>query len=239
MRVSLSCLLWLGLAAVASAAPPVDVPEKVEPVNGWVVIAPKSGQKVVKYVVLDPGLQPFPFDLVFPGIATNRFAAPEPKAAGTYKVLVYGADGKDDPTEAAVVRVVIGGDPNPPTPPVPPGPTPPGPTPPVPVTSFRVVVVFESGDTLTAAQRAVIYGGAVETWLTANCTGGVAGWRRRDKDAPGEQDATMAALWTAVKPKVTATPCIAVAVNDKVTLEPLPATPAAAVELLKRYREGK
>jgi hypothetical protein len=116
--------------------------------------------------------------------------------------------------------------------------SPPEPTP-KPPASFRVIIVFESGDNLTTAQRAVLDGKVVQDWLTANCTGGVAGWRRRDKDAPGDQDKTMSALWSAVKPKVTSTPCFAIACDDKVTLEPFPPTPAAAVALLTKYKEGR
>lgn len=120
---------------------------------------------------------------------------------------------------------------------VPPTPKPTDPvTPPAPVTSFRVVLIYESADTLTAAQRAVVYGKPVEDWMTANCTGGKAGWRRRDKDSPGDADPTMAALWAAIQPKVTTTPCAAVEVNGKVELIPLDATPAAMVATLTSYR---
>ncbi len=102
-----------------------------------------------------------------------------------------------------------------PVPPAPVPPTPPAPVPPapVPVSSFRVLFVYESADTIPAAQKNVIYGKSVENYLNANCTGGVAGWRRRDKDAAGEADPTMAALWTAVKPKLTTMPAVVVTVK--------------------------
>lgn len=121
----------------------------------------------------------------------------------------------------------------------PPGPGPdPGPKPPdpQPVTSFRVFLIYESADNLTPEQRGIIYGKVVEDWLNANCTNGNKGWRRRDKDAPGENDPSMAPLWAAIKPKITSTPCIAVEVNGKVDIIPLDATPAAQVETLKKYR---
>lgn len=125
-----------------------------------------------------------------------------------------------------------------------PPPTPPTPPTPVPVTSFRVIFVYESGTTLTQAQNGVIYGKSVEDYLNAACTGGKTGWRRRDKDAPGENDPTMKAIWDVAKPefappKNTAVPALVIQVNDKVTIEPLPATQADAVTLLKKYREGK
>jgi hypothetical protein len=126
--------------------------------------------------------------------------------------------------------------PDPPTPPVPP--------PPTPVTSFRVIFVTESGDTLTAAQNSVIYGKTVSDYLSAKCTGGVAGWRRRDKDAPGESDPTMAGMWDAIKPKVTGTPCVAIAVERGdgkgivVDILPLEATPAAQVATFDKYLNG-
>ncbi len=138
-----------------------------------------------------------------------------------------------------------GGEPKPPVPPTPPvppvppvPPTPPTPTP-DPLKSFRVIVIYESAMTLTADQRAVAYGKAVEDWLNANCTEGKNGWRRRDKDAPGESDPTMAALWAAVKPAITTTPCIAIERNGKVTIINLDATPARMIETLNAYKGGK
>lgn len=122
------------------------------------------------------------------------------------------------------------------------GPIPPPPKPvdpPKPTKSLRVFLIFESADTITAAQRAVLYGKVVEDWLTANCTGGTAGWRRRDKDSPGDADPTMAAMWAAVKPNVTVTPCIAVERDGKVDLINLEATPAKMVEVLNTYKAAK
>lgn len=141
---------------------------------------------------------------------------------------------------SAVIDVGAGEGPRPPPKPDdPPKPKPDEP-PPKPATTFQVLMVFESGDTLTAAQNGVLYGKAVEDYLTARCTGGKAGWGRRDKDADPATDTTpLKGLWAAVKPKVTSTPALAIAVDDRVTLEPLPATPAAAVELLKKYSGDK
>ena len=129
-----------------------------------------------------------------------------------------------------------------PTPkPEPPAPKPPAPPAPEPVTSFKVLLVYESGATHTAAQKAVLEGKVVEEWLTANCTGGKAGWGRRDKDADPAADTTpIGPVWAAAKPGVTSTPALFVAVNEKVAvIDPFPATPAEAVRVLDKYRGGK
>lgn len=124
-------------------------------------------------------------------------------------------------------------------PPVPPGPTPPGPPTPGPVdplTSFRVIFVYESEMNLTTDQRGVIYGKATSDWLDANCTGGKAGWRRRDKDAPGENDPTMAAFWKAVQDAKPSTPCIAMERNGKVEIQNLTTPAAKQIEVLAAYK---
>lgn len=146
---------------------------------------------------------------------------------------------------SAVIDVDAGRGPRPPPPnpdPKPPEPEPePDPIPPPkPAAVFKVLLVYESGDTPTAAQNAVLFGVEVEKYLTGRCTGGAKGWGRRDKDDdPGDDATPLKDLWAAVKPRVTATPCVAIAVDSKVVLEPLPATPAAAVALLTKYAEGK
>ncbi len=129
-------------------------------------------------------------------------------------------------------------------PPIPPGPIPPSPVPPtpVPVTSFRVIFAYESGTTLTAAQSGVLNGKAVEEYLRANTTpeNNVAGFRRFDKDTDASKDQpTMAALWAAVKPKITAVPCMVVEVNGKADILPFPTSPADALATLKKYNGGK
>ncbi len=133
----------------------------------------------------------------------------------------------------------------PPPPPKPPEPDPaPKPPTPQPVLSFRVILVYESGDTLTGPQNSIIYGKTVEDFLTATCTGGKAGWRRRDKDAGGDGDPAMSAVWSAIQkefapPRNTKTPAVAVQVNERIEIIPLAATPAEMVAVLKKYAEGK
>jgi len=135
-----------------------------------------------------------------------------------------------------------------PTPPIPPTPVPPTPIPPtpvpptpVPVTSFHVIFVFESGKTLTSAQLTTMDAKVTRDYLTANTTpeGGFSGWRKYDKDQVSTKDTpTIDAMWKATQPKVTAVPCVAIEANGKVDILPLEATPAAQVEVFKRYKSG-
>lgn len=175
--------------------------------------------------------------------STYEFVAPP----GTYKVKVRAF--KEEAVLEQRVEVTIGTPPTPPGPvppgPNPPGPTPPGPTPPnppAPVTSFRVLFVWESGTPLTAAQNSVINGLATAEYLDATTTktDNTRGWRLYDKDRATDNDtATWNALWAAVKPKVTAVPCVAVEVNGKVDILPLGATPADMLATFKTYAGGK
>lgn len=128
-----------------------------------------------------------------------------------------------------------------PRPPPEPDPKPPGPKPPEPkpVTSFRVIIGFESGTTYPQSIINVMYGNVVEEWLNANCTGGKAGWRRRDQSIGGENDPTMAALWKAVKDAAPTTPFFAIEVNGKVEIVSFEPTPAAMVSKLNTYRGAK
>lgn len=115
---------------------------------------------------------------------------------------------------------------------------------PVVVKSFRVLLVYESADTMSAANNSILYGKAVEDFLNANCTGGKQGWARREKDATGTYDSDRQAVWDAVKnefaaPKNTKTPALVIQVNDKITIEPFGPTAAGTVAILRKYLEGK
>lgn len=242
MRAATVAVLWVWCAAVAHAAdptPPISgpgtfkhvarikvdtaavlIPTETPPKDKVTVLADRDGEWTVAG---DPGTYRFAGTAIYIDIDWD-------KKKSSVRSVPYSFD-----------FLIQGGPPTPPAPPgpVPPGPTPPGPTPPPgPVQSFRVALIYESNDTITAAQNSVIYGKVVEEFLTAKTTkdGTSNGWRRRDKDAPADGDtATWNALWGAVKPKVTATPCVAVEVNGKVTIEPLPASPDAAIALFKTY----
>lgn len=145
--------------------------------------------------------------------------------------------GAKSETEAKRVTFQVGQLPQPP--PVDPKPVDPKPVDPKPVTSFRVFLIYESAQTMTAAQNGILYGKAVEDWMTANCTGGKAGWRRRDKDAGGDADATMSAMWAAIKPKLTTVPAVAVEVNGAVEIIPFEADQTKMVAKLNEYRGNK
>jgi len=145
-------------------------------------------------------------------------------------------------TQFSSIVVAIGApEPVPPIPPIPPDPKPPIPPTPVPVTSFRVIFVTESGNTLTASQRSVIDAKVVRDYLTANTTpeGGFAGWRQYDpqQNVANEQP-TMKKLWEAVQPSLTALPCVAIETNGKADILPLAATPAAQIDVFKSYKAG-
>lgn len=231
-------LALLLFAGGISAAPPVEVPKEVAgEVGAFVTVRAKTDGKVVRFVPLDAGLNTFPSDL----LADKKATVVTASAPGRYRLLAYSSV-KDDPTEPAVVVVVIGGAAPVPDPKPKPDPKPVDPVPPK-VETFRVLLVYESAAVLPAAQFGVLYGGEVEKYLTANCTkdGARNGWRRLDKDATTDNDSeTFNALWAAVKPKVTRVPVVAIEVNGTVTIEPLPASVPDMLALLKKYRgEGK
>lgn len=123
-----------------------------------------------------------------------------------------------------------------------PEPKPVDPITPVVVTTFRVILIHESSKTLTPAQTGVLYSKNVADWLNAHCTKDdvTPGWRRYDKDIDAANDyPVIKALWTAVKPQVTAVPCVAVEVNGKVDIIPFPMSEKDALDTLKRYAGEK
>lgn len=226
MRCVYAATVCLLAAAAALAAPPVELPKEVSgEVGAFVTLRGKTDGAVVRFVPLDAGLAVFPADLLADKKATVVSAA----KPGRYRVLAYSSV-KDDPTEPAVVTVVIGGaepdDVIPPPKPKPPEPKPAdGP--------LRVIFVYETGDSYTTAQQAVLFGDKVRVYLDANAKG----WRRFDKDvdAANERDAEIKALWAASKGKVTAVPCVVVASGTAADIVPLPADEAAALELFRKY----
>jgi hypothetical protein len=142
---------------------------------------------------------------------------------------------KGNPVKLASFRVVAN------TAPQPPPDVEPKPPAPVAVSSFRVFLVYEAGATLTAEQYGVLYGVDVEKALVAACNiPNASAWRRLDKDAnPATLPAGLKEAWTAAKPAITAVPCIAYQVNEKVTIEPLPPTSPDTTAQIAKYREGK
>lgn len=152
--------------------------------------------------------------------------------------LIISPVGAKNESESKRVTFTVGQLPQPPPKPDDPKPKPIDPPKPV-VTSFRVIGIYDTAATMTAAQTSVLYGNQVEDWLTANCTGGKDGWRRRGKDAGGSSDAKFAPLWVAVKDKVTSVPCWAVEVNGNVEIIPFEANQAEQVKKFSEYKGGK
>ncbi len=134
------------------------------------------------------------------------------------------------------IDVVIGSDPKPPTPPTPPTPEPP--IPPSPVTSFRVILVKESGSTLNSEQTAIAGSKAVRDYLTSKTTaeGGLAGWREYDpqQNIANERPA-MKSLWAAAKSSITTIPCLVIEVNGKTSIVSYPKNVADAIKTLKEF----
>jgi len=115
----------------------------------------------------------------------------------------------------------------------------PAPTPiPEPVKSFRAIFVKESGQTLSSEQVAIPGAKEIRDFLNAKTTaeGNQPGWREFDpQQITDNEQPTMKALWSAVKPKLLPAPCLVLEVNGKATVMPFPATVAEAVETLKKH----
>jgi hypothetical protein len=223
-------------AAEAAPMPKLAPPARAEAAAGQPVITgPKdvAEHRLVRLKVENVPPGNFVFWDVFPmervDVATQRvkgefeFVAPP----GTYKVRVRLAKNPDLPALDLWHTVTVGGVPTP----TPPQPKPDDPKPPPVVTSFRVMFVYESAQGLTIPA-------AVRDYLTAKTTkdGDHAGWLRIDKDRTGEElPPTLKAMWRAVKPSVTAVPCMAVEVNGRVEIVPIPPTTDATLAALKAY----
>lgn len=172
------------------------------------------------------------------GVETKTFSA---KHVYLFEAVKDGRDeliivpvGATDEGAARRVTFQVGQMPQPP-----PGPGPKPPEPKPVVTSFRVIIGFESGVTVPQSVINIAHGRVVEEWLNANCTGGKSGWRRRDQNLSSENDPRMAALWKAVQDAKPTTPFFAVEVNEKVECIPFEATPEAMVAKLQTYKGAK
>jgi hypothetical protein len=126
-------------------------------------------------------------------------------------------------------------DPTPdPTPDPKPKPDPkPDPTP-SPAKVVRVVLVYESGATLSAKHFGVLYGRELEEYLAGRC--GASGWGRRDKDTdPAHDTSALKAVWAAGRGKVTSVPGLLMEADGRLDYQPLPLTAAAAIALVKKH----
>lgn len=244
-RPALCVLLLLCAAPVLSAAPP-DAPSTLAVAPGGiaeVVVKVPAGKEVGYKLVSPPGTSAPLFRELKADAPGERVFWFSSQSGGNFSV-VWWTKGE---TTGAVTAIAVGAAP-PPGPPVPPGPGPKPPEPPppapLPVTSFRVALVFESGPdkVLPPKQSAAMFARSVEEYLDANCTGGRAGWRRRDRDvvAVGDDTAEFKAFWDKARPQSQAAPCVTFEVNGKVLpAEPLPADTAALLALLKSKKEGR
>lgn len=115
---------------------------------------------------------------------------------------------------------------------------------PIPHPGLRVMIVFDQKRAMqiTEEQRAVVYGQDVRDWLRANCVKGADGKTAEARIWPADTDASgESKLWqdafARAKAKMGAN-AFWIIVSDGVagTEEVLPATPAATLALLNRYK---
>lgn len=114
MKYLYATILLLSTAPFGWGAVDLKLPDKVtgEPGEFIRVPATTSG-KVVKWVVLDKGLNLFPVDL----LKDSKTAVVTAKEKGTYRLMAYTALA-DDASDPAITKVVVGGeDVKPPPPP--------------------------------------------------------------------------------------------------------------------------
>ena len=223
-RFAVLCLLLACPAWGAELTLPPVV--KGEP-GAFIEVPAKTDGKEVKWVALDKGLNVFPVRL----LKDSRTAVVVAKDAGPYRLLAYTSDAAG-PSEPAICIVEVGVVPGPP---VPPGTTP---VPPGPVSGLRVVFVTESANTLTREQVAILKSTKIADYLNTKAakTNNRPDWRRWDKDQDVTfENATMKALWAAIKPQLGKLPALVVVTDQKGEVFPLPETEAATLEFLERY----
>jgi hypothetical protein len=157
---------------------------------------------------------------------------------GRAEVIVIPQGVTDQSDIIRQVLTVSGQGPKPPPDPEP-DPEPDDPTPPGPVTSFRVIWILESGDTINAAQTSIPGAKAVRDYLNAKTTrspDGQPGWREYDpQQIMTNEPEVIQELWRQIKRKAWQAPCVAIEVNTHTIVLPFPANTAEALALLKRY----
>lgn len=194
MTRKLLVLLALTLATPASSQSLKLPAETRAGTEEYVVLQPETDCKAVSYVA-QSGVSPFPSQF----LADPRvFILPvRGLPSGRYNFTAVGSLNDKHVRQAFVVVV---GDAPPPPPPVPPGPVPPGPIPPgpapIPLPGLRVLVVYESAETLSREQGSALSSQEMRGWLNRYCARGPDGktaeWRVWDKDV---NVANVAAHW--------------------------------------------
>jgi hypothetical protein len=152
------------------------------------------------------------------------------------------ANGKngDSPNIIDTIEIEVEPDkPEPPKPPLP-DPDPPKPDPPVDPKPaiFRVLFIHENDEKLTQAQLLVLNSTKMAGYLDGKTTkdGNRSGWRRWDKDINVTRESqAWQAIWSSVKPKIGELPQVAIIVDKRIDIHPLPETEAKALELLEKY----
>ena len=201
MRIAIALLLF---CASPSFGQSVKLPAEIRGSPGVPIpLEPVVEGGTVVWLQPDPGLSLFPAAF-FGGTNNNAIVV---GATGRYRLWAVVA--KDSKVAKAECLVVIGNAPPvPPGPgPMPPGPNPPDPTPspaPIPLPGFRVLIVYQTEDALSAAQHAILTSAKVREYLNAKCVKGADGktaeWRLWDADVQGvENDA---AHWGAAMRRV-------------------------------------
>ncbi len=134
----------------------------------------------------------------------------------------------------------------PPVPPVPPVPNPDVPPVPKPTGDFRVIMIWETSANNSDDTLRVFMNPEITRYMTQNCVmgpGGVADWRKWDKDISptSEESPELSKIWSNIKPLLgdVVLPQIAIGVGSDVKLMPVPKTVAETLELLKKYKEGR
>lgn len=164
---------------------------------------------------------------------------------GTYRVTMTAINFDSKKVTRAKYTFTVQPDvaPTPPTPPDPPKPPAPPPSPaPIPAEGFRVLIVYETGQTLPKDQAVILNSGAVRDYLRAKCV----------KDPDAEQDGKAYRIWDkdtdlanvnktwadAMKRERKSVPWIIVSNHPKGGYEgPLPESVEKTLELLKKYGE--
>lgn len=240
----LSAFLFLIAAGVAAAAPPtLDLPAEVKPASGYARLTPKTDAVSVVYVPLDAAF-PFPSaELKNP----KSFVLPVAGLKdGRYRFVAVAASKTGEQAEGSFVVVIGSGkaDDDKKDDPIPPPKPKPDPPAPEPVTSFHVVIIYESGKTYDAKTAGVLNSGDIRAYLDSVTTPdeGTKGWRMRDKDISADNDtAFQKDMWADVKAKLRPenVPCWAVEVNRKIEIIPLPGSVAEGLATLRKYKGEK
>lgn len=230
--------------------PPVETkpgilgPESVEPGQPLWLTANLEPDSVATWTVESPdGLSFRTYE------DQHEFASAGPIDAKEVRVALSVARIVAEKIEQRVIRktIVVGQSPNPPPGPDPPGPTPdpeppePPPAPaPIPARGLHVIVVFESGDTLSMGQQAILYGEEARGYLDTHCqvyTDKSRAYRIYDKDVDVSEDWP---VWQeAMKRPRESVPWVIVSNGTTGFEGPLPETVESFLELVKKYEVAK